>query len=166
MATDDEPKARGDTFGLAAQPLKTRQDGAVLRGSEQSARLDERLQIGEDGRPSLGDRRKISLQVSKSSWTRARLTTPFPASSISRDTLESGSALDFAVVHFVHADLGGPFGRDAVPPVDEPVGGIGLEDHLIGVADDEADFLVQQVPGGAFLQSERKVLGPPFWCRQ
>jgi hypothetical protein len=161
MATDDEPKAGGDTFGLAAQPLEMRQDGAVLRGSEQSARLDERLQTGEDGRPSLGDRRKISLQVSKPPWTRASLTTPFPTSSISRDTLESGSALDFAAVHLVHADLGGPFGCDAVPPVDEPVGGIGLEDHLIGVADDEADVLVQQVPGGAFSSLNERSWGRP-----
>ena len=123
MATDDEPKARGDTLGLAAQPLETRQDGLYYEVLSEAPVSTSVFSLEKTaGHPSEIAGR-ISLQVSKPSWTRANLTTPFPTSSMSRDTLESGSALHFAAVHLLHADLGGPFGREAVPSVDEPVGG-------------------------------------------
>jgi hypothetical protein len=42
----------------------------------------------------------------------------------------------------VHADLGGPLERESVPGIGKPAVGIGLEDDLCQIADDEPDLLV------------------------
>ena len=85
------------------------------------------------------------LPGAKPSWVTVSLTVPCPTSSMSNATLERGSARQTVRGRLVHADRGGPLGRNGVPRVDQPIVGIGLEDHLFGAAHDEPDFVVVHV---------------------
>ena len=77
---------------------------------------------------------RTELPGSNPSWTTVSFATPCPTSSMSKGHLGSGFRPPGVSGGFVHADLGGPFGRNRVPGVAQPAAGIGLEDHLFGVA--------------------------------
>jgi hypothetical protein len=56
--------------------------------------------------------------------------------------LEGGSARHFATVASFMPTSAAHSGVTRCRPIDQPVAGIGLEDHVIGVAHDETGVLV------------------------